>query len=294
MTSRGARLRERLSGKHLLVAPGVLDPFTAKIVESLGFEALYLGGNAMGLHLGVGQPFVTLTETVESAIHVMRAVDVPVIIDFGAGFGEPAHLRRAIGEAENAGVAALHIDDQPYPKRAAYHRGAGSIVPVHQFAARMRSAVQARSSELVIIARIDALRVTGSLHEVSRRAHAAAEAGADAIVVLDMEPGHLAQLSGRLPGVPIAWIGATSAPGPTVEELETAGFALALYPFNSVAAVVDAMSRTWSPLLARGRLDQDPAVLARAKQVTADLLDLQSYWDIEAATVEQREWGLQE
>ena len=106
-----------------LVAPGVYDPFSARIVEKLGFEALYLGGNALGLCLGVGQPFVTLTETVTAIQEIRRVSGLPVIVDADAGFGDAAHACLSMRSLKAAGAAAIHIDDQIFPKRAHYHRG---------------------------------------------------------------------------------------------------------------------------------------------------------------------------
>ena len=123
-----ARLRRLMAAGGTLAAPGASDPFTARIIERAGFQAVYLGGNALGLSLAKGQPFVTLTETVDAAARIARVIEAPLIVDAGAGFGEPAHVHRAVIELESAGVAALHIDDQPYPKQARYHRGAGGLV----------------------------------------------------------------------------------------------------------------------------------------------------------------------
>src|SRR5687768_8095326 len=112
----------------ITAAPGVHDPLTARIAEQAGHGALYLGGNAMALGLGKGQPFITLTETTQITARVTATSSLPVLVDAGAGFGEPAHLYIAVREIEAAGAAGLHIDDQPYPKLAAYHRGQGSLI----------------------------------------------------------------------------------------------------------------------------------------------------------------------
>jgi methylisocitrate lyase len=122
-----AALPKRLLDGPIVAAPGVFDPYSARIVEGLGFGAVYLGGNALGLHLGVGQPFVTLTETTDAVQKVRRVVDIPVIVDAGAGFGDAAHAELAMRAFVNAGAAAIHIDDQVYPKRAHYHRGQGRL-----------------------------------------------------------------------------------------------------------------------------------------------------------------------
>src|SRR5690348_14305524 len=100
MGSGASRLRELLARGAIAAAPGVHDAFSARVAAQAGHGALYLGGNAMALGFGKGQPFVTLTETVEVTSRVARAVDLPVIVDAGAGFGEPAHLDIAVREIE--------------------------------------------------------------------------------------------------------------------------------------------------------------------------------------------------
>jgi methylisocitrate lyase len=277
-----------LEAGSTVAAPGALEPFTAALIERLGFGAVYLGGNAIGAHLGVGQPFATQTETLELATRIARTVSVPVVLDVGAGFGEPAHVRRTVRECKRTGVAAIHLDDQPYPKRAGYHRGRALLAPTGQVVDRLRAAVEERGEDdLVVIARTDALRVTASHEATAERCHAYAEAGVDALLVLDLEPAGLAELAPRLPDLPLVWIGATSGPSPTLAALEAAGFRLALFPFNTLAAITEAMGKTWRPLAAGGSVEQSPQLLAEAKQTVNELVGLPAYWEVEEATVER-------
>lgn len=282
------RLRQALASGRLLVAPGAFDPFTARIIESLGFQAVYLGGNAMGLHLAVGQPLLTLTEAVESACRVLAAIEVPLIVDADAGFGDAAHTRRTVLEFERAGVAAIHIEDQPFPKRAHYHVGKGRLAPAGEVAAKLRVAVATRRNpDFLVIARTDSLRVTGSLAETAARCQAYLEAGADMLMVLDLEPEAASELRRRLPEARLAWIGGVAGPGPAVEELQAAGFQLAVYPFNTIAAIVEAVRRTWEPVRDAGRLTHSPEQLAAARRAVLELVPLDTYLDIEAATTER-------
>lgn len=270
----------------VVMAPGVLDPLTARVVESLGFPAVYLGGNALGLHLAVGQPLLTLTEVVEAARSVAASVTVPVVVDADAGFGDAAQTRRTMLELERAGVAAIHVEDQPFPKRAHYHVGRGRLAPVEETAEKVRAAAAARE-EAVLIARTDALRVTGSLEEVARRGEAFFDAGADLLLVLDLDLAGSAELRRLLPGARLAWIGGVSGPGPEAAELAAAGFELALFPFNTVAAVIEAVRATWIPVAAGGRLAQSPQQLADARRWAAELVPLEAYLEIEARTTER-------
>jgi methylisocitrate lyase len=272
-------LRTLLAGP-IAAAPGAQDVLSARIIAQAGHRAIYLGGNAMALGLGKGQPFLTLTETVEIVHRVTRAVDVPVIVDAGAGFGDPAHLHIAVRELEAAGAAAIHIDDQPYPKQAAYHRGRGSLVTVETMVARLRTALAARS-EMLIMARSDALRVTRSHEDAIARARAYIEAGADALIMLDAGPEMVPALREAAPGKPLVWIGGVTPPVPDLAALGDAGFALALYPFNGVAAITTALNDLWGALAETGRIAQSDETLARARTETLVAIDMQTFWDIE-------------
>ncbi len=271
-----------LDRNELLVAPGVIDPLTARLVERLGFGAVYLGGHSIGVHLGRGQPMTTMSEAIEIASRVVAAVEVPVILDGGAGFGDPVHVARLVRECERVGVAAVHLEDQPYPKRPGYHRGRGELAGVEVTVAKLETAVGTRrGAEPLVIARTDALRVTGSLEETIERCGAFAAAGAEALLVLDLEPQALEAIRDRLPDLPLAWIGAVDGPGPTLAEISAAGFSLALYPFNTVAAIIDAVSATWTALREHGRLDQTSEMLAEARAQALELAGIVELWEIE-------------
>jgi 2-methylisocitrate lyase-like PEP mutase family enzyme len=260
----------------------VIDPLTARVVERVGFDAVYLGGHSMGIQLGRGQPMTTMSEAIAIASQVVGAVSSPVILDGGAGFGDPVHVVRLVRECERVGVSAIHIEDQPYPKRPDYHRGRGELAAIELTLAKLAAAVSGRrGSELMVIARTDALRVTGSLEQTIERCQAFASVGADALLVLDLEPDTLEQIRDRLPDLPLAWIGAVNGPGPTLARIRAAGFALALYPFNTVAAIIDAVSATWTALREHGQLDQTSEMLLEARTQALELGGIRELWEID-------------
>ncbi len=265
-----------------IAAPGAADPLCARIIERAGFDALYLGGNALGLAQAKGQPYVTLTDTVEITARVNRTVDAALIVDAGAGFGGLSHLAGAVREIEAAGASALHIDDQPYPKSPNYHRGRGALVSIEESAARLRVAKSSlRDRETLLIARTDALRVAKSMEEVVARGQAARDAGAEALLVLDLSSADAPHVRDALPGMSLIWIGGVNPPIPTREELNTAGFGAALYPFNTVAAMSAAVADLWGNFAATGCVDQSEALLARMRKETLEIADMASAWDIE-------------
>lgn len=278
----GTRLRRLLSRPETLVAPGAADPFTARIIERAGFEAVYLGGNALGLSLAQGQPMLTLSETVDGTAKIARVVQVPLIVDAGAGFGDPAHVNRTVREIESAGAAALHIDDQPYPKRPSYHRGSGGLAPLATAVARLSVAVRARRDpDFVIIARTDSLRVTGLLDVAIERTRAYAETGIDGLMVLDLKPEDISAVQSAVPGLPLIWIGGVVPPIPNITMLRAAGFAIALYPFNTIAAVAEAVTSLWAHMSNTGDIPQSDALLLRMRGELQDIIGMQAYWDIE-------------
>lgn len=282
MINRCDRWRSHIASRRLAYAPGAHDALSARIIAAAGFNAVYLGGNAIALAIGKGQPFITLTETVEVATCVCRSVDVPVIVDAGAGFGGPSHLHGAVRDIEYAGVAALHIDDQLYPKSPDYHRNQAELVTVDAMAARIGTACDARRNPAFsIIARTDALRVTGAMTEVVDRARACADAGADGLIVLDMAPEQAAFVREAVPDLPLYWIGGVHPPIPGRDALAAAGFSAALLPFNGIAEITARLSALWTRLAATGAIDQDDALLAQARTETLSLAGMQAAWDIE-------------
>jgi 2-methylisocitrate lyase-like PEP mutase family enzyme len=282
-----ARLKACLENRQLVVAPGVHDPLTARIVENLGFSAAYLGGNALGLQLGVGQPFVTLTETSNAVALLSRAVDIPVIVDAGAGFGDAAHTARAWRELERAGAAAIHIDDQVYPKRAHYHRGRGRLADPRIVAGKLGAAAAARrDDDVTLIARTDAWRVTKSLDETIARGRAFAEVGVDALLVLDLGPDDASRVRQALPDLPLVWIGGIAEPVPDRDALEAAGFTILLYPFNTIAAVIEAVTAAWKTYDDNGRPARPAVPTPATLQTALRLVDMEKYWNIEQQTVE--------
>jgi 2-methylisocitrate lyase-like PEP mutase family enzyme len=281
-----AVLRGRLANGLFVAAPGIYDPYTARIVEQLGFDALYLAGNALGLQLGVGQPFVTLTETADAIHRIGRIVKAPLIADAGAGFGDAAHAALAMNALAHSGAAAIHVDDQCYPKRAHYHRGRGRLAQAAVVAGKLAAMRDAQGDGPVLIARTDALRVTGSLDQAIERGAQYVAAGAEALMVLDMGVDDAARVRAALPGVPLVWIGGIAEPVPSVAQLQDV-FAMALYPFNTVGAISEAVSAVWREMALTGRPAQPARPSAQTAAAALELIGMQASWRIERHTTER-------
>jgi 2-methylisocitrate lyase-like PEP mutase family enzyme len=177
------RLRELLRAGDVVVAPGVWDGLSARLVARAGFPAAYSTGG--GIARSMGYPdlgLLSLSEIASRLANIVEHAGVPVIADADTGYGNALNAQRAVGEFERAGVAALHLEDQTFPKRCG-HYDDKSVVPAVEMAQKLRAARDAMTdSDIVLIARTDALAVEG-LDAAVERAHAYAAAGADVIFI---------------------------------------------------------------------------------------------------------------
>ena len=167
---------------HCVVMPGAINALSAKLIESMGFEAMYLSGAVLANSVG-GMPDVgmmTLTESEGHSAQIARATTIPIIADADTGYGESDNAARTVRVLEQAGVSGIHLEDQVFPKRCGHLEGK-ELVLAEDFAIKIESAVAAKtSSDFVVIARTDARGVTG-FDDAVRRANLYVEAGADAI-----------------------------------------------------------------------------------------------------------------
>lgn len=181
MKSKGALLRE-LIAKEAIMLPGVPNAAMARQVQQVGFKAVYASGAGMA-NATAGVPdigLLGLTEVIQLAGYIAKAVKIPVIVDADTGFGGTENVARTIHELENAGLAGCHIEDQEFPKRCG-HLAGKSIVDLEEMTGRIEAAVSARcDKDFLIIARTDA-RGVEDFQSTVKRAQAYVAAGADAI-----------------------------------------------------------------------------------------------------------------
>ncbi|MFC1430770.1 oxaloacetate decarboxylase [Streptacidiphilus sp. N1-3] len=183
--SPGARLRRLLADGGLITAPGVYDGLTAALVARTGFGAAYLTGAGVAVG-GFGLPdigLLTATEMAERARVVVAALGgVPLIADADTGYGTAMNVVRTVREYERAGVAAIQLEDQAFPKKCG-HLPDKELIPAAEFQDKLSAALDARTDpDLVVIARTDARGPSG-LDEAIDRANRYAAAGADVIFV---------------------------------------------------------------------------------------------------------------
>jgi 2-methylisocitrate lyase-like PEP mutase family enzyme len=229
------QLRALLDRPEMVVAPFVYDCLQAKLAERTGFQAVYMTG--FGTAAARGFPdlgLLTMAEMVENVRAIARAVKVPVICDADTGYGNPINVWRTVREYEDAGAAALHIEDQVWPKKCGFLAGK-QVIPLVEMVPKVRAACDARrDTNFVIIARTDALAVNG-WDDVVRRSHAYREAGADLIFVDGIRTvDDLKDYASKLSDLPLLYNGALLP----IPELKRFGFRLVIHTSSLMAAYV--------------------------------------------------------
>ena len=233
-------LRQLLRQPGIIVAPGAYDCLTAKLIEREDFPVVYMTGAGTAV-TRVGKPdlgFASLTEMLANASAIASTISVPLIADADTGYGGALNVYRTIQEYEKAGVAALHIEDQAFPKRCG-HLDGKEVVPRAEMVVKLRAACDARTDEdLVIIARTDALAVTG-LDDTLRRCVAYAEAGADVLFVEAFQTQEEMDRVRREVDVPLLYNFVEHGKSPLipVSQLEALGFKIVIFPGSLMLSV---------------------------------------------------------
>ena len=230
-----AQLRELLKGPEMVLAPFVYDCLQAKVAEAAGFKAIYMTG--FGTAATRGFPdlgLLTMSEMLQNVRAIAHAVKVPVICDADTGYGNPINVWRTVREYEEAGAAALHIEDQVWPKKCGF-LGGKQVIPMEQMVPKVRAACDARRDRnFVIIARTDALAVNG-WDDVVRRARAYREVGADLIFVDGIRTvDDIKQYASKLGDLPLLYNGGLLP----VKELAAYGFKVTIHTSSLMASYV--------------------------------------------------------
>jgi methylisocitrate lyase len=292
MSEKTRRLRELLDSGQFLYMPSAATPLEGRLAEAMGVPVVYTGGYVTGASRMITEPLLTMDEQVRVAGEVARAVQVPLIADAGAGFGEPLHTMRTVREFAAAGVAGIHIEDQLYPKRAHYHAYQVHAVPLADFVAKIRYACRQRDEtdrDFVIIARSDTCREFG-LEEAMSRINAAAAAGADLGLVFPRSREE-AEAAPRLSSVPLVWVQSRGnrdgRPILPLRDLEAMGYRGCIDAQILLGAALHAMKRALAELIETGNYTgiSDAEFTALRKEIE-DLIGLDAYYRVEAETVE--------
>ncbi len=235
------RLRELLASPGIVPAPGAYDCLSAAVIERAGFPVVYMTGAGTSISR-TGYPDIgltTMSEMVANAAAIARTVSVPVIADADTGYGDVLQVQRTIREYERAGVAGIHIEDQESPKRCG-HLDDKRVVPQEEMVRKLHAALDAREDDdFVVIARCDALAVTG-WDDALRRCEAYVEAGADVLFLEAIQTREQAtDVTSRF-DVPVLYNFVETGKSPLlpVAELEALGFKLVIFPISAMLAAL--------------------------------------------------------
>ncbi|WP_461209319.1 isocitrate lyase/PEP mutase family protein [Desulfocurvus sp. DL9XJH121] len=226
-------LKKLLKDPEILVAPGAYDVFSAKMIEALGYKAVYMTGYGQSASV-LGQPDVgllTMSEMARRASDIAAAVDVPVLADGDTGYGNPLNVIRTVREYEKAGVCAIQLEDQVFPKKCGHMMGR-KLIPQDEMIQKIKAACDARKDEdFVIIARTDA-RTNFGIDEAISRAKAYEEAGADLLFLESPEnEEEMKKLNKAFPDTPTLanMLEGGRTPNLSTDDLQAMGYGIAIY-----------------------------------------------------------------
>ena len=234
------RLKQMLSDDETVVAPGVFNALVALIARKTGFGAAYFSGAAFSASRGIPDiGLCTLDEVTTAVRWIVRASGLPLIVDADTGFGEALNVARTVKELEEAGAAAVQLEDQEMPKRCGHLEGK-RLVPAEAMAEKVAAAVQARQ-DLLVIARTDARGPLG-MEEAVSRARLYQRAGADIIFPEGLESeSEFARFAQELEGPLLANMtefGKT--PYISVERFRELGYQIVIFPVTALRVAAQA------------------------------------------------------
>jgi 2-methylisocitrate lyase-like PEP mutase family enzyme len=276
----GTVLKDKVNARRGLVVAGASNALSARVIQDLGFEAVYLSGAGI-TNTFYGMPdlgFITLGDLAQHTAATRDAVDLPIIVDADTGFGNELNVRHTVRTLERAGANAIQLEDQVMPKKCG-HFNDKSVVPKEDAASRIKAAVDARHDEdFLIIARTDARAVEG-FEAALERAEMFIRCGADITFVeapLSVDELRRIPQALSMPQVVNVVIGGKT---PTLDASEFArmGFGLVLYANAALQGAVLGMTAALTRLRDTGRLDEGSGLVAtfaqRQRLVQKDLFD---------------------
>ncbi len=259
------QLRALAQARRGIIVPGAFNALSARVVEDLGFEAIYItGAGVTNMWFGLpDQGFVGLAEMADHTARIRDAVSVPLIVDADTGFGNALNVRHAVRTLERAGADCIQLEDQIAPKRCGHFEGK-AVISTEEAVSKIKAAVDARQDpDLLILARTDACAVLG-FEAAIERAQQFAEAGADILFVEAVTSAEqiraLPQRLDRPQLMNVVIGGKTPVFG--AEDLGGMGYGLVLYANAALQGAVVGMQKALTVLRDARRLEEDPALVA--------------------------------
>jgi len=279
-----ADLTHALAGPAPVFAPLCLDPLTARLAHQCGFAFGYLSGGALGYSYAVSEALLTVTELADVTRRLTLRSELGIIVDGGVGFGDAVHVARAVWEFEQAGAAAVELEDQVAPKRVSHHRGIEHLVDVRTMCAKIEQAVAARKSDgFLIIARTGAVK-NESFEAALARLSAYRKAGADVLMLMPEGEAQMRRVRDEL-DAPLATITSLDArPAALWAEL---GWNLVIDPFTAQVLAFDAVRTAYEGFQRTGHTGADVARVFQTYRELPGVAGLDALYAIEDATTER-------
>jgi 2-methylisocitrate lyase-like PEP mutase family enzyme len=258
-------LRRLAEARRGVLVPGAFNALSARVIEDLGFEAIYVtGAGVTNMHFGLpDQAFMGLHEIAEHTARIRDAVNLPLLVDADTGFGNALNVRHAVRVLERAGADCIQLEDQVSPKRCGHFAGK-TVVDTAEMLGKIKAAADARTdADMLIMARTDAAAVHG-FEAAIERAQLFAEAGADFLFVEAVTQADEVRALPRRLGKPQLMNMVIGGKTPTfgAEELGALGYGLVLYANAALQGAVAGMQRALKVLRDTRRLDEDPSLVA--------------------------------
>lgn len=272
--------RERLQSGGAILMPGAANALAARVIDDIGFEALYLSGAGL-TNTYLGMPdlgFVSLPEIAQHTAAIRNVSELPIVVDADTGFGNALNVRHTVRTLERAGASAIQLEDQVNPKRCGHFSGK-DVVDIDEARSRIKAAADARQDEnILIIARTDA-RATLGFNAAIDRAAAFIEDGADITFVEAPESiDEIRDIPKQLTGTPqlVNLVVGGKTPIVGLDELDEMGFGLVLYANVALQGALRGMENALGELKANGKLDESGPVASfasRQRAVRKDFYD---------------------
>jgi 2,3-dimethylmalate lyase len=276
-------LRAAVRNKEFVLAPGVFELISALIADRLGFKALYVTGyGTVASYLGLPDAgLATYRDMVERIAQIVKMTKTPVIADADTGYGGPLNVRHTVRGYEDAGVSAIQIEDQEFPKKCG-HTPNRRVVPLEDMVRKIEVAANSRKSDdFLIIARTDS-RTAHGIDEAIRRGKAFAKAGADVVFVESPESeAEMLKVAAEID----APLFANMVPGGrtplfSAEKLKAMGYAIGIHPAVGFLSVGAALDKAYRDLAANGKTSD--AIDLYSFEAFNKLMGFEDVWEFEA------------
>jgi hypothetical protein len=277
------QFKTRLAKPEIIIAPGVHDMVSLRLADSFGFEALYMTGyGTVASSLGLPDAgLASYTQMLEKVQMMAAMAKTPLIADGDTGYGGLLNIQHTIRGYENAGVVAIQLEDQEFPKKCG-HTPSRRVIPINDMVKKIQVASDSRSdANFLIIARTDA-RTSLGIEEALKRGEAYAKAGADILFIESPESREEMQMIGKQFDLPVVanMVDTGKTPVLSRDELQAIGYQLAIFPVTAMLASVKAMQQVYAGFKAQGSSVQMADQLYEFNDLSK-LMGFEEVWDFE-------------